>query len=47
MKAKIKKKLLNYNDKTSLLLDNIAITSSALIIIAAYLVRERLKRKSK
>jgi hypothetical protein len=45
MKRKLKEKIKRFHDQASLLLDNIALTSCALIIIAGHLIREQFKSK--
>lgn len=45
MKRKLKKKTKQFQDKASLFLDNIALTSCALVIIVGHLIRERFKSK--
>ena len=45
MKQKLKEKVRRLRGQTSLLLDNIALTSCALIIIIGHLVREQFKSK--
>ena len=45
MKQKLKEKVKHFRNQASLLLDNMALTSCALIIIVGHLVREQFKSK--
>ena len=46
MKSKIRKRLKSCHEKVSLILDNLTLTTAALVIISVYLIRQSMKSKS-